>query len=599
MDKKFHLEDRLNSILYFLRKQKFASFLVVISGTLLSILEAFSLAALVPIFSFMAGVSPQSAGSKISAIILGIVDYIPVSNKLIGCLFLLLIVTIIKCNLAVLNSYLISVFSGNAMFDIKKNLMKQFLVADYDFFLDQKQGHLVYQGLVAPEKVALLLRRIPFLLDELLKVLCIIILLFSMNVYATALMLLIGIIFIILIRWTAGKISYLFGVERVRAMTQQGVIFNEFINGIKQIMVHNVGKRWNDEFDKANSSLRSVHIKDYVWAVSPRQFMEILAVITFLCMMLAINRIYNGNFIAVLPFMGVFGMALIRLFPSLGYFGRTYMEIAGLLPDTESAYRMANLPIKTREDGREKFANFNHSIVLRNVHFSYKDRPQVLKGINLTIEKGKLTAIVGISGSGKTTLINLILSLFSPTRGEVLIDGRGLRQYIISTWHNRIGLVSQDTFIFHSTIRDNISFGLDRYSQSDITEAARIANAHEFIEKLPQKYNTVVGERGMKLSGGQQQRIAIARAVLRNPEVIILDEATSDLDAISEKAIQDAVNNISKDRTVIVIAHRLSTIKNADKIIVINDGVVKEEGCHEELIRHKQYYYHLYKVLQS
>jgi subfamily B ATP-binding cassette protein MsbA len=181
-------------------------------------------------------------------------------------------------------------------------------------------------------------------------------------------------------------------------------------------------------------------------------------------------------------------------------------------------------------------------------------------------------------------MVNLILGFFEPSEGHILIDGVPLHEYRLETWLRRIGFVSQDPFIYHATIAANIKFGRNGFSWQSVRKAAEIANAQEFISELPQGYEAVVGDRGMKLSGGQQQRIAIARAVLHDPEILIFDEATSSLDTISEKLVQQAIENISKGRTVIIIAHRLSTIRHADKIVVLDQGRVIEEGTHQELL---------------
>ncbi len=222
------------------------------------------------------------------------------------------------------------------------------------------------------------------------------------------------------------------------------------------------------------------------------------------------------------------------------------------------------------------------------VNFSYNsDKAMALKNINLRIREGCVTALVGPSGGGKTTVARMIYRHYDPQAGSVSIDGVDLKDYDIYSFRSFISMVPQEVELFSANIENNISYAKPRASQEEIRAAAKIANAHEFIEKLPQGYKTEVGERGIKLSGGQRQRIGIARAILANPRVLIFDEATSNLDSRSERLIQDAMEKISKGRTVILIAHRLSTIKKADKIIVLEDGGVVQEGSHFELSRNK------------
>lgn len=225
---------------------------------------------------------------------------------------------------------------------------------------------------------------------------------------------------------------------------------------------------------------------------------------------------------------------------------------------------------------------FSDKIEYENVSFSYNnhDDKKVLKGVNLQIEKGKMIALVGQSGSGKTTLADLLCRFYDVTGGAIKIDGQDIRNYKIESLRHQMGIVSQEPILFNDTIYNNIAFGIENATQEQIENAARIANAHEFIDKLPLKYQTMIGDRGQTLSGGERQRITIARAVLRNPAILILDEATSSLDSESEKLVQDALIKLMKNRTSIVIAHRLSTIQYADEILVMQNGEVVERGNH-------------------
>ncbi len=225
---------------------------------------------------------------------------------------------------------------------------------------------------------------------------------------------------------------------------------------------------------------------------------------------------------------------------------------------------------------------FNKNIEFKNVSFSYETE-LILKNISLTIEKGKTVALVGPSGGGKSTLADLIPRFYDPTKGEVCMDGISLLDYQKESIRKQMGIVTQESILFNDTIFSNIAFGIDLASEQDVIEAAKVANAHDFIMQTENGYQTLIGERGSKLSGGQRQRISIARAVLKNPPILILDEATSALDSESEKLVQEALFNLMKNRTSIVIAHRLSTIQNADEIIVIQEGEIIERGTHEQL----------------
>lgn len=239
-----------------------------------------------------------------------------------------------------------------------------------------------------------------------------------------------------------------------------------------------------------------------------------------------------------------------------------------------------------------QLTELTHSIRYQNVSFKYKDE-FVIKNISLTIPKGKTIALVGESGSGKSTMGDLLARFYDVNEGTIYFDDTAIQDCSLTDLRNHIGIVSQESILFNATVRENIAFGMEQASIEEIMEAARIANAHEFIMNLDEGYESNIGERGNKLSGGQKQRISIARAILKNPTVLVLDEATSALDTESEKLVQDALDHLMKDRTSIIIAHRLSTIRNADEIIVLSKGEIKERGKHSDLMALQGMYYNL------
>ncbi|HIQ37996.1 MAG TPA: ATP-binding cassette domain-containing protein, partial [Desulfocapsa sulfexigens] len=241
-------------------------------------------------------------------------------------------------------------------------------------------------------------------------------------------------------------------------------------------------------------------------------------------------------------------------------------------------------------------APFNHSITLQNLQFSYDGKKPVLKNINLTVPVGEILAIVGPSGSGKSTLANLIPRFFDIEKGSLLIDGVDIRDITLKSLREQIAIVTQQTILFNDTIRNNIAYGDQSRSEEDIRKAADAAHALKFIEALPKGFDTVIGESGIRLSGGERQRLSIARAILKNAPILVLDEATSSLDTESEREVQKALENLMKDRTTFVIAHRLSTIKNADRIIVVKNGRIVEEGTHNDLLSLEGEYETLYNM---
>ena len=247
-------------------------------------------------------------------------------------------------------------------------------------------------------------------------------------------------------------------------------------------------------------------------------------------------------------------------------------------------------------ESKEKVNEVKGSFRFENVSYAYDEKKPVLSGFNITVKPGETVAFVGESGAGKTTLINMAIGFLNPDQGQVLLDGKDMKELNLRSYRKHLAVVPQNTILFSGTIRDNISYGLENITEEKLHDAIRAANLEDFINSLPQGLETRIGEHGGKLSGGQRQRLAIARALIRDPKVIILDEATSALDSVSEREIQNALENLMRGRTTFVVAHRLSTIRNADKIAVVADGVCKEYGTYEELMEKKWAFYELRKL---
>ena len=266
------------------------------------------------------------------------------------------------------------------------------------------------------------------------------------------------------------------------------------------------------------------------------------------------------------------------------------------LASGQRIFQILDLEDEEQTTGEIEIDSFKDRIIYENVSFSYKDGVEVLKDVSFEIKRGDTVAIVGPSGAGKSTLADLLPRFYVPTSGRILLDGIDIADIELTSLRAIMGIVTQETILFNDTVFNNIAYGLQECSMEDVEKVARAANAHDFIVEMPEGYDTIIGDRGIQLSGGQRQRIAIARALLKNPQILILDEATSSLDIESEALVQEAIDRLMKGRTNLVIAHRLSTIKNADKIIVVKDGMVNQIGTHEELIGEEGIYRKLYRM---
>ena len=420
-------------------------------------------------------------------------------------------------------------------------------------------------------------------------------LLFSLSWQGALGILVIGVGYVFLARYLGNRISYHSSARELRALRESTVLLNEGISGIKQIKVFTTGDTWITKFQGAITERWNNSIRRSIWQQIPPLGLLLLLYLAIGIIVLAIKLLIPTGFMELIPVFGAFAFAVFRLIPFVTTVGNTTMTLLASLPDCEVMYHILNEKITSIEDGDVAFDCFKSDIRFENVSFSYKGRKGTLKNFSTVFTKGRTAAVVGRSGSGKTTVVSLLLRLFDVNTGEIKIDGRNIKEYRLNSWLNNVGYVSQDTFVLNDTIENNITFGIDGYSKEAIIKAAKYADAHGFVSELPEGYDTVVGDKGMRLSGGQAQRIAVARAMLREPEVLIFDEATNNLDNISELAVQKAIEEISKDHTVIIVAHRLSTIANADNILVIENGRLAEEGNHQELLDKKGAYWKLYQ----
>ena len=388
-------------------------------------------------------------------------------------------------------------------------------------------------------------------------------------------------------------------LTKVSSDSQQSVgyitaLISEVIRNINIVQSFNAEKYEENRFRLKNNDYYKTIMKSFWLRALTSPIMEFLGALALACTIwYAADRVNNGT-LEPAYFLSFFA-AVMMLYQPLKNLGRVNNFIRPGIAAAERIFEFLDTELEIKEqDNACKLNNFTGKVCLENITFSYEKSIEVLKNVNLTIENGEKTALAGPSGSGKSTIAFLLLRFADPDKGQITFDNANITSCTLKSLREQIGYVSQDSILFNDTVSANIAYGLLNISQQKIEEAAKAANAHEFILALKNGYNTVIGESGIKLSGGQRQRLAIARAILKNPPLLILDEATSSLDMESENLVQQALERLTKNRTTLVIAHRLNTLKSADKIIVLKKGTVISEGSHTELIEkcdiYKRYY---------
>ena len=500
---------------------------------------------------------------------------------------------ILKNIFAYFSMYLLNPIRNRILNDMRSSMYSKILQLPIGYFSEQRKGDIMSKlsndlGDVEGSTVSVL--------ESLFREPITIILFFVYMVILSPQLTLFLVIFLPVAGFILGRIGRSLKKENKKVLQQFGVVFStieETLGGIRIIKAFNAEKKIQRKFEEQNETM--FHLKN---AANRRRDLaspvsEALGVTAVLCILWYGGRLVlsgdpsftlnAGDFLA---YIAIFTQ-LIQPLKALSSASYNIQKGAASIERIENLVN-EKVSIQELPDAKE-LRSFTHSIELKNVSFGYDDT-SILKNINLTIEKGKTIALVGSSGAGKSTLADLIPRFIDPTGGEVLIDGINIKNYTLHSIRSQMGIVTQEAILFNDTIASNISLGMNDAQPAEIEAAARIANAHDFIVQKEEGYNTNIGDRGSKLSGGERQRMTIARAVLKNPPILILDEATSSLDTESERLVQDAINNLMSNRTSIVIAHRLSTIRHADEIIVLQKGEIVERGTHDSLIAQNGFY---------
>lgn len=522
-------------------------------------------------------------------------QHVTPDNPFLAACILLGIISVLAIAFKFLYNYSSNRLLTRIMSDTQKKIFDKFISADYGFYVKNQQGKLIYAGTIAPERTTVAVLYTITLAYNLCNSTFLFVLLILLNWQATLFIILLGLFYGMVVKKVMREYINKCASINVNENQRKNIILNEFVTGIKTIKIFLAAQEWKKRYTQAVDRASTNQFRMLVAGSFPELFVKFL-----FYMLIAFTGIFfsqkpSGQIILLLPVLGTFVLVVNRFLPSVYVIGDAIMRIAECMPGIKIVHELCREEFVAGLDGKKDQNEFNDKIIFENVWFKYSSMDDyLLKNLSFSLERRKMTAIVGLSGSGKTTIINLLLKLYRPDKGFIKIDGVDIFELSNKSYLNRIGYVSQETFIFNDSFKENIRFGMENCTDRMIKEAAELANAHDFIEDTQNGYDTIVGDSGIKISGGQRQRVAIARAMLRKPEIIVLDEATSSLDNISEKKIQKAINNISKLTTVLVIAHRLSTVQDADKIIILGKGEIREQGTHEDLLKNKNLYYDLH-----
>ena len=586
--------------------------LSVLFNILSAILNIFSFTALVPILNILFDTgetekatrlmqwSEASMGDVLSNnanfYVQQMIQNVGASTTLLALGGIVAFMTFLKTGAYFLSSATIIPIRTGVVRDIRNQLYQKITSLPLSFFSEERKGDIIARMSGDVQEIE---TSIMSSLDMLFKNPILIIAYFSALIIVSWQLTLFTLIFVPLFGWFMGFVGRKLKQRSVKAQALWSDTMSqveETLGGLRIIKAFCAEEKMNSRFDKINSAYRKDIMRVNIRQQMAHPMSEFLGTVMIIIVLWVGGILVLNYHVLSGPVFIFYLVILYSIINPLKEFSKAGYNIPKGLASMERVDKilMAENNIKEKPDATE-ISGFEHQIEFRNVSFRYGEQ-WILRNINLVIPKGKTIALVGQSGSGKSTLVDLIPRYYDVQEGEVLIDGINVKDLGLHSLRQLIGNVNQEAILFNDSFRNNISFGVDNATEQQIIEAAKIANAYDFIMQSEQGLDTNIGDRGGRLSGGQRQRVSIARAILKNPPILILDEATSALDTESERLVQDALERLMRTRTTVAIAHRLSTIKNADEIYVLHDGQIVERGTHEQLLQENGYYKKLHDM---
>ena len=608
------MKEFLNVLRRFVPPYKKYLVLSVIFNILSAVLNIFSFAALIPILQILFQTGDAKAATALMEWDWGnaqdvlmnnlnyyvsqlITQYGQTTTLLFIGLFLA-ITTALKTGAYFLSSATIIPIRTGVVRDIRNQLYQKITSLPLGFFSEERKGDIIARMSGDVQEVE---SSIMSSLDMLFKNPILIVVYFATLLFVSWQLTLFTIIFVPVFGWFMGIVGRRLKQKSIKAQALWSDTMSqveETLGGLRIIKAFCAEEKMNRRFDKINTAYRNDIMRVNIRQSMAHPMSEFLGTVMIIIVLWFGGILVLNNKAITGPTFIYYMVILYSIIQPLKEFSKAGYNIPKGLASMERVDKILKAENTIKEAVHPKrLASFEHQIEFRNVSFKYAEQ-WVLKDINLTIPKGKTIALVGQSGSGKSTLVDLIPRYYDVQEGEVLIDGINVKDLGIHDLRQLIGNVNQEAILFNDSFRNNISFGVYNATDDEIEEAARIANAYDFIMASEAEFDTNIGDRGGRLSGGQRQRVSIARAILKNPPILILDEATSALDTESERLVQDALERLMKTRTTVAIAHRLSTIKNADEICVIHEGRIVERGTHEDLLNIDGYYKKLHDMQQ-